>query len=61
MTEELLTTEDLRRILGVSERSIRRLVAAGRLRAVHPTPGTTRFTQREVAAFIASLEGRRVA
>jgi excisionase family DNA binding protein len=57
----LLTLEDAADALRLSRRTVERLVAAGRLRVVHPSPGRTCITRRELEAYIASLEGRRAA
>lgn len=61
MTPELLTLDELAAILRVSRRTVQRLIEAGRIRVVHPSPGRTLVTQREKDAYVASLEGRRVA
>lgn len=62
MTDDvLLTQHEVAAILRVSVSSVKRLTSEGRLRAVHPTPGRTLYTRREVSAFVAHLEGRRVA
>jgi excisionase family DNA binding protein len=58
---ELLTLDEVAAILRISRRSVHRLIAAGRIRVVHPSPGRTLVTQREVDAYVASLQGRRVA
>lgn len=58
---EVLTLSEVAERLRVSTRTVRRLAAAGRLRVIHPSPGRTCITRRELAAYIASLEGRRVA
>jgi predicted DNA-binding transcriptional regulator AlpA len=55
----LVNLAEVQARLGISRRSLYRLIAAKRLRPVHPTPGRTMFTEREVNAYIASLEGRR--
>lgn len=52
---QLLTLPEARAILAISERTLYRLIAAGRLRVVHPSPGTTRVTEKELAAYMASL------
>lgn len=57
----LLTVPEAAAVLRIHERTLRRLVAAGRVRVVHPTPGRTCVTRRELDAYIASLEGRRAA
>lgn len=57
----LLTLDEVAEALRLSRRSVERLVAAGRLRVVHPTAGRTCVTRRELEAYVAHLEGRRVA
>jgi excisionase family DNA binding protein len=59
VTDPLLTVTEVAEMLRISERTLRRLVAAGRLRAVR-IGSRTLFTEREVAAFIAASQ-RRVA
>jgi excisionase family DNA binding protein len=56
----LMSLSETAQLLHVSRRTLFRLMAAGRLRPIHPTPGRTVFTEREVNAYLASLE-RRVA
>lgn len=56
----LLTVAEAADRLRLSERSVWRLIRDGRLRAVHPTPGRTLLTEKELEAFVASLS-RRVA
>lgn len=59
-TVELLTYAEVAARLRISERHLRRLVAAGRIRPLRL--GRRRLvTERELAAFVASLDGRRVA
>jgi excisionase family DNA binding protein len=57
----MLTLPEAMARLRVSRRTLFRLIATGRIRTVHPTPGRTMVTEREVAAYLAALEGRRVA
>jgi excisionase family DNA binding protein len=57
----LLSLSEVADALGVSRRSVERLTAAGRIRTVRPVPGRVMVTERELAAYMASLEGRRVA
>jgi excisionase family DNA binding protein len=57
----LLTETEAAAVLRLSTRSVRRLIAAGRLRVVHPVPGRTLITRRELDAYLAHLEGRRAA
>jgi excisionase family DNA binding protein len=58
---ELLTVDEASARLRVSRRTFYRLVGEGRIRVVHPTPGRTLVTSRELDAYVASLERRRVA
>lgn len=54
----LLTLPEVAAALRISERSLRNLTSAGRIRTVRI--GTRKLvTKRELAAFVASLEGRR--
>lgn len=55
----LMTADEAAARLSITRRSLERLMAAGRIRPVRPTPGRIAFTEREVDAYIASLEGRR--
>ncbi len=48
--ERLLTTDDVAMILGVSVRTIRRLVASGQLRPVY-VGRLPRFTEAEIRAY----------
>lgn len=57
----LLTLDEAAAVLRLSRRSVERLAASGRIRVVHPAPGRTCITRREMDAYLASLEGRRVA
>lgn len=58
---ELLTVDEVAARLRVSRRSVYRLIEEGRIRPIHPVPGKTRITVRELEAYVASLERRRVA
>lgn len=58
---ELLTVDEAAAQLRISRRSFYRLAAEGRIRVIHPSPGRTAVTQRELDAYVASLERRRVA
>jgi excisionase family DNA binding protein len=58
---ELVTVDEAAARLRISRRSVYRLIGEGKLRPVHPTPGRTLLTSREVDAYIASLDRRRVA
>ncbi len=51
----LLTIEQAARELTVSKSTVERLVRAGRLRVIRPSPGTVRITRDEVNAYLASL------
>jgi excisionase family DNA binding protein len=57
----VLTVDEAAKRLRVSRRTLYRLVATGRIRVIHPTPGRTMVTERELDAYVASLERRRVA
>ena len=59
--DPLLTVPEVAARIKCSRRTVQRLVKRGRIRVVHPSPGLTRITERELAAYLASLEGRRVA
>jgi excisionase family DNA binding protein len=50
-----MTLDEVASELGISRRSVERLIVAGRLRVIHPTPGSTRVEARELAAYIAWL------
>lgn len=55
---ELLTLDEVATALRVKRRTVERLARAGRIRTIHPSPGRTAVTQRELAAYLASLERR---
>lgn len=55
VSERLLTVAQAAERLAISPSSVKRLIAAGRLRAVHPTPGRTAVDEREVDAYIVAL------
>jgi excisionase family DNA binding protein len=57
----LLRLSDAAKALTISKSSLERLIRAGRIRVVHPTPGTTRITSAEIDAYIASISSRKVA
>ena len=54
----LLTLSDVAARLRVSRRTVERLVARGNLRVVR-IGSAVRVTERELAAYLAHLEGRR--
>lgn len=56
----LLTVTEVAGLLRVSKRTVERLIRYGRLRVIRPSPGRVVVTQRELDAYIASLD-RRVA
>ena len=58
---ELHTLDEVAGALRVSRRTVERLVREGRIRVVRPSPGRVAVTSRELAAYLAHLEGRRVA
>lgn len=51
----MLTLEQVARELAVSRRTVERLVAAGRIRVVRPSPGTVRVEPKELAAYLAAI------
>jgi excisionase family DNA binding protein len=55
---ELLTQEDVARLLRVSVRTVQRITARGELRAVYPAR-YPRYTARSVEAYQHALEGRK--
>lgn len=52
---ELLTLVEVAAQLRLSRRTVERLVRAGRLRVVHPSPGRTMIEARELAAYRAHI------
>jgi excisionase family DNA binding protein len=60
VTDPLLTVPEVAERLRISQRTLRRLVAGGHLRPVR-IGSRTLFTDREVAAFVAASQRRRVA
>ncbi len=52
---ELLTLPEAAQRLRVSRRTVERLIAAGRIRVLHPTPGRTVIAEREIEAYLAWL------
>jgi excisionase family DNA binding protein len=56
----LLTIDEAAAALRLSSRTVKRLVARGELRPVR-IGARTLFTERELRAYIAAREGRRVA
>ena len=52
---ELLTLDEVAVALRCSRRSVQRLVHAGRIRVVHPTPGRTCVETRELEAYRAAI------
>lgn len=51
----LLTIAQVAERLTVSRRTVERLVKTGRIRVVHPSPGRSAVTERELEAYVASL------
>lgn len=51
----LLTIAQVAARLTVSRRTVERLVKTGRIRVVHPSPGRSAVTERELEAYVASL------
>ncbi|MFN4071430.1 MAG: helix-turn-helix domain-containing protein [Thermus caldifontis] len=52
----LLTVNEVARALGLSRRTVYRLVEEGKLKKVHPTPRSARITRESLEAFLRSLE-----
>lgn len=55
----VLTIDEAAASLRVSRRTLYRLIAAGRIRVIHPSPGRTLVERRELEAYVAAC--RRVA
>lgn len=53
----LLTTNEVAEILGVSARTVRRLIASGQLRPVY-VGRLPRFTEAEIGAYVAAAYRR---
>ncbi len=51
-TQELIHIRTAARLLDVSKRTVYRLVESGRLKALRPTPHTTRIIKSSVEAII---------
>lgn len=51
----LLTFKEAGDRLRVSRRTVERLVRAGRIRAVHPSPGRVAIEERELNAYLAAI------
>jgi len=54
-TEELLTTGEAARLLGVHPDTVRRAQAAGKIRAARTPGGDRRFRRSELEAYAAEL------
>ncbi|BDG17780.1 helix-turn-helix transcriptional regulator [Thermus scotoductus] len=52
----LLTIPEVARALGLSTRTIWKLINEGKLKRVHPTPRSSRVTRESLEAFLRSLE-----
>lgn len=52
----LLTIREVAQALGVSRMTVYRLIRAGRLKRVYPTPRSARITRESLEAFLRSLE-----
>lgn len=61
MTEPLLTIAEVAAQLTVHRRTVSRLIEAGRIRPVRPSPGRIAVTQRELDAYLASIAKRGAA
>ncbi|MGC8876948.1 helix-turn-helix transcriptional regulator [Thermus sp.] len=55
----LLTIREVAQALGVSRMTVYRLIRAGRLKRVYPTPRSARITRESLLAFLRSLEEER--
>lgn len=51
----LLKPDEAAEQIGVSRRTLERLVKEGRIRPLYPRPRMPRFEQREIDAYLASL------
>lgn len=51
----LLTKAEAADRLRVSPRTLDRLISAGRIRVVHPSPGRTVIEERELNAYLAAI------
>ena len=51
--DRLLTVDEVARILAVHPKSVRRMLAEGRLEGVHPRPGSVRVRLSDVSRVIA--------
>lgn len=51
----LLTLAEVAAELRVSRRTVERLIGAGRIRVLHPSPGRVVVERREVDAYLAAL------
>lgn len=49
---KLLRATEVAELLTISRTGVYRLIEAGHLRAVYPSPGCTRFRSEDVAAYI---------
>lgn len=52
----LLTVPEVARALGLSTRTIYKLIEQGKLKKVHPTPRRSRIPRESLEAFLRSLE-----
>lgn len=50
-----MTLPEAAALLRVSRRTLERLIRAGRIRVVHPSPGRTAIEARELDAYIAAI------
>lgn len=55
MTDRPLTLDEAAAQLRLSRRTVERLVRAGRIRVVHPSPGRTVIEVRELDAYLAAI------
>lgn len=58
---ELLTVDEVAQALTLHRRTVTRLIEAGRIRIVRPSPGRIAVTRRELEAYMASISRAGVA
>lgn len=51
----MLTLDQVAERLTLSRRTVERLVAAGRIRVLHPSPGRIVVEERELNAYLAAI------
>jgi excisionase family DNA binding protein len=55
VSERLWTLKAAAERLTISRRSLERLIASGRIRVIHPSPGRSAITDSELEAYVAAL------